>query len=124
MNVQSQARAAYSKHGAPTRTHRGTEYEIFAKITNALRIASAKGPQGFPELADAIHKNRQLWTLLATDVASKNNGLSQDLRARLFYLAEFTQEYSPKVLRQNASIAPLLEINAAIMRGLNGGQSR
>ena len=124
MNVQSLARAAYSQHGAPTRTDRGTEYEVFARVTNALRSAAAKGTQGFPELADAIHRNRKLWTLLATDVASQDNGLTQELRARIFYLAEFTQDYSPKVLRQGASIAPLLEINASIMRGLTAGASK
>lgn len=124
MNVQSLARAAYSQHGAPTRTDRGTEYEVFARVTNALRIAASKGAQGFPDLADAIHKNRRLWTLLATDVASQENSLPQELRARIFYLAEFTQDYSPKVLRQGASIAPLLEINASIMRGLTAGSAK
>ncbi|MCW1954572.1 flagellar biosynthesis regulator FlaF [uncultured Lentibacter sp.] len=124
MNAQSQAIAGYTSQSAPTRTNRGTEYEIFAKVTNNMRIAATMGPQGFPALADAIHKNRKLWTLLATDVASNGNTLSQDLRARIFYLAEFTQDYSPKVLKSGASIAPLIEINAAIMRGLASGAAK
>jgi len=120
MNAHSQAIAGYTTQNAPIRTNRGTEYEVFSKITNNLRTAALQGKQGFPALADAIHKNRKLWTILATEVAGDGNTLSKDLRARIFYLAEFTQNYSPKVLRSGASVAPLIEINAAIMRGLAG----
>lgn len=120
MNSQTLAKAAYSGHHAPIRTDRGTEYEIFARVTHKLRAAAAKGKTGFAALAEAIHHNRQLWTMLATDVADKDNALPRDLRARIFYLAEFTQDYSGKVLSKGASIAPLVEINAAMMRALRG----
>ena len=124
MNAHSQAIAGYTTQNAPIRTNRGTEYEVFSKITNNLRTAALQGKQGFPALADAIQKNRKLWTILATEVAGDGNTLSKDLRASIFYLAEFTQNYSPKVLRSGASVAPLIEINAAIMRGLAGGGSK
>lgn len=121
MNAQNLARRAYTNRSAPIRTPRGTEYEIFANITHRLKAAAMKGKLGFPALATAIHDNRKLWTLLAVDVADKENGLPKDLRARIFYLAEFTQSHSRKVLRNNASVAPLLEVNAAVMRGLRQG---
>lgn len=121
MNAQNLARRAYTNRSAPIRTPRGTEYEVFANISHRLKAAALKGKFGFPALAEAIHDNRKLWTILAVDVADKDNGLPRDLRARIFYLAEFTQTHSREVLRNGASVAPLLEINAAIMRGLRQG---
>ncbi|MDQ7070632.1 MAG: flagellar biosynthesis regulator FlaF [Rhodobacterales bacterium] len=121
MNAQNLARRAYTNKSAPIRTPRGTEYEVFANITHRLKAAALKGKTGFPALAMAIHDNRKLWTLLAVDVADKDNGLPKDLRARIFYLAEFTQKHSREVLRNSASVAPLLEVNAAVMRGLRQG---
>ncbi len=74
----------------------------------------------FRALAEALHENRTLWTHLAAEVADDDNELSQDLRARLFYLAEFTAHHSRKVLRGEADVAPLIEVNTAVMRGLSG----
>ena len=123
MNSQTMAQAAYSQVRAPIRTERGTEYELFARVTHKMRRAAARGKPGFAALAEALHHNRNLWTVLAADVADRENGLPRDLKARIFYLSEFTQDYSGKVLSKGASIAPLVEINAAMMRGLRGGGS-
>ncbi|MBQ1203425.1 MAG: flagellar biosynthesis regulator FlhF, partial [Loktanella sp.] len=37
-----------------------------------------------------------------------------------FYLAEFVERHSAAVLRGDAEINPLIDINSAIIRGLNG----
>lgn len=118
MNAHSLAQRAYGQASSPTRTARGTEYEVLARVTHRLISAARKGKKGFPDLCRAIHDNRQLWTLLATDVADEKNSLPEDLRARIFFLAEFTQSHSSKVLQKKASVAPLVEINSAVMRGL------
>ena len=55
---------------------------------------------------------------MAVDVANKDNELPEALRAQIFYLAEFTQLHSRKVLRREATVAPLVEINSSVMRGL------
>lgn len=109
---------AYAEAAAPTRTPRGTEYDVMARITHRLIAAARKGRAGFAELSRAIHDNRQMWTILATDVADSKNALPAELRARVFYLAEFTQTHSSKVLKREATVAPLIEINSAVMRGL------
>jgi len=124
VNSQTMAQAAYGQDRATIRTDRGTEYELFARVTHKMRQAAAKGKPGFAALAEAIHHNRNLWTVLATDVASKDNKLPRDLKARIFYLSEFTQVYSGKILSKGASIAPLVEINAAMMRGLRGAGAK
>jgi flagellar protein FlaF len=65
-----------------------------------------------------LQENRRLWVTLAAAVADNDNALPTDLRARLFYLAEFTEAHSKKVLRGTAPVAPLIEVNTAVMRGL------
>lgn len=118
MNALQMAKTAYASNQAPIRTPRGIEYEAFARITHRMKSASDRGKPGFPDLARALHQNRQLWTMLAADVAETDNGLPQDLRARIFYLAEFTADHSRKVLRGSEPVDPLLDINMAVMRGL------
>ena len=118
MTAHSLAQRAYGQAAAPTRTARGTEYEVMARITHRLISSAKQGRKGFTQLCHAIHDNRRMWTIMATDVADNANPLPQELRARIFYLAEFTQEHSSKVLRREATVAPLIEINSAVMRGL------
>ena len=118
MNTQRLAQRAYTSAIAPTRTSRGVEYEAFARVTHRLAKAARSEGRSFSALADALHENRRLWTTLAAAVADGDNGLPLMMRAQIFWLAEFTETHSRKVLRQEAAVAPLVEVNAAIMRGL------
>ncbi len=122
MNAIIKAQNAYGREAQPLRTERDTEYNAFAKITHQLRVASSRGKAGFRDLVSAMHDNRQLWTIIAVDAADKSNALPKELRARIVYLAEFTQQHSSKVLTHRATAAPLIEINTAIMRGLHAGR--
>lgn len=72
----------------------------------------------YPSLASALHENNRLWMAFAIDVANPDNLLPDDLRARIVYLADFTRQHTHKVLQKNETAVPLIEINAAIMRGL------
>lgn len=120
MNVIEQARQAYAPANSPLRTDRSTELQVFSQTTSRLRMAATATPFDFSCLAAALHENRRLWTLLAADVADDDNGLSPDLRAQIFYLAEFTAYHSRKVLKGEATVEALVDINLAIMRGLSG----
>jgi len=113
------ARSAYSAAAIPTRTGRGTEYEIFARVTRRLRQVQS-GEGGFAALVRALHDNRSLWTTLAADVAVETNELSKPLRAQIFYLAQFTTEHSRRVIAGDATVDALIDINTAVMRGLRG----
>jgi flagellar protein FlaF len=110
------AQRAYAPTAAPTRSNRSVEYDVIARITFRLKKAIEKN--SFPDLIEAMHENRKLWRTLAIDVADANNGLPSDLRARIFYLAEFTNHHTSAVIRDKVSAVPLLEINTAILRGL------
>ena len=72
----------------------------------------------FPALVEALHENNKLWTALAIDVANPDNLLPDELRARIAYLADFTLQHTQKVMRKKENAVPLLEINAAILKGL------
>ncbi len=113
MNATTLARSAYGSSSRVVQTARSTEYDVFSRITAALKAATE-----FPDKAEALDRNRRLWTLLAADVAGEGNQLPTDLRARIFYLAEFTQAHTSKVLRGEAEADALIEINTAIMAGL------
>lgn len=118
MNASILAKTAYANPDQPTRTLRGTEYEIFARVTHRLKLAGTRAKSDFSALARALYENRRLWTTLAVDVASPENQLPEQLRARLFYLNEFTQAHSRKVLAGDATVDVLVDINTSIMRGL------
>ena len=118
MNAQTLAKRAYAQTATTTRTPRGTEYELFARITHRMKANAEAGPRAFPKLVEALSDNQKLWTTLAVDVADDKNGLPPELRARIFYLAEFVHQQTSKVLAKKGRLSPLLEINAAILRGL------
>ena len=118
------AKTAYGGAGTPTRTARGAEYEIVARVTHALKAALLPGTGGFAALAAALHDNQRLWSVLASDVAEPSNSLPAPLRARIFYLAEFTRMQTRKILSGDATADVLVDINTAVMRGLRGEGSR
>lgn len=120
MIEQALAQNGYKASVQQTGNGRTIEYQLFARVTGQLAAAPEEGPESFARLAQAVHSNLELWTALAMDVASEGNGLPKDLRAKLFYLFEFTREHSRKVLDRTAKPDVLVDINKAIMRGLRG----
>lgn len=116
----SLAANAYAQAKGPVRTARSLEYEALARTTRRLADTSARQKADFPAFALALNENLHLWTVLASDVAEPANGLPAALRARLFYLYEFTARHSRAVLQGAGSVEVLVEINTAVMRGLRG----
>ena len=118
-----QAHLAYAKAGAEVRSPRASEYTAFSRISHALRAAAIERARNYPAFVKALADNRRLWSTLAVDVADDKNGLPQDLRARLFWLAEFTEEETRRILRGSGDVGVLIEINAAVMLGLRGEEA-
>ena len=122
MFCTSLVKTAYAASAAPVRTERGTEYAAFQTVTARLnQVHRDAAPMS--ERAAALHTNRKLWTILASDLADGDNGLPQSLRAQLFYLAEFSLLQSRKALHDEAALGALVEINTAVMRGLSGTEA-
>lgn len=121
MNAHAFAQSAYGANARTIRTPRDIEYDVLARITGQLqKAAAATGPTAFPTLAAAMHENCRLWTVFAVDLADADNQFPRDLRARLFYLAQFVIQHTPKVLAGTARAEALVDINLAVMRGLRG----
>lgn len=120
MNTHSIAHSAYGRPETPVRSLRSIEYDLFARVTKRLTAAWSARSSDFAELVRALHDNTTMWRTLASDVAEPDNGLPKPLRARLFYLYEFTAQHSPKILDDQASVDVLVDINTAVMRGLRG----
>ncbi|WP_295078054.1 flagellar biosynthesis regulator FlaF [Tabrizicola sp.] len=111
---------SYARPEAPTRSLRSVEYDLLAQTTQRLRTAWTHRDADYPALVGAVTDNVTLWSTLASDVALPGNGLPAALRARLFYLYEFTAKHSRAVLDDKASVEVLADINMAVMRGLRG----
>lgn len=122
MNAFDMARTAYTTSNIPVSSPQRTEYEAIARVTRNLNAATAEGAD-FRDTVTALHENRRLWKVLAVSVAEDENALPADLRARIFYLAEFTFHSTRKILRKEMSVQSLVDINTAVMRGLRGQES-
>lgn len=118
MNATSMAQRAYAPTSAPIRTSRSVEYDVIGRITHRLKEAIQEGEM--PGLIEVLYENRKLWRALAMDVADPANPLPKDLKARIFYLYEFTDHHTSLVIRGKQKATPLLEVNIAILRGLKG----
>ncbi|WP_224380139.1 flagellar biosynthesis regulator FlaF [Roseovarius carneus] len=119
MNATHMAQNAYGKAAHPIKTNRDIEYGAFAKVTTKMKTAEARGMAHFADLVAAVQENRNLWLLLVLDIADKDNPLPSDLKARIMFLAQFTEMHSRRVLRDAAALTPLIDINAAVMAGLH-----
>lgn len=110
-------------YGSPvSKAPREIEYELFARVTRALQ-SLAQNDRG-ASAAQAIVHNSQLWTELAADLASDANELPADLKARLLSLAMYSIRHGNRVISGSGAVAPLIDINLNIMKGLRarGGE--
>ncbi|WP_325168770.1 flagellar biosynthesis regulator FlaF [Paracoccus caeni] len=106
-------------YGTPAvRTARDSEYDVFSRITRMLRQADTTDDRR--AMIDAVHKNNQLWTILATDLAETGNLLPDDVKAGLISLAAFSLRHGHAVLAGRAEISALIDVNVAVMKGLRG----
>ena len=115
MNATLRAQNAYAPNRPDIQTPRAIEARVMTQITARL----ARKTADFPTLAKAVHDNRMMWSALAIDVADAGNTLPASVRAQIFYLAEFTDLHSRKFLRGEADLSALIDINTAVIRGLN-----
>ena len=111
---------AWSRAEPATRTPRALEYDLLARLTARLTAASSRRRDDHPAFVRALNDNLTLWSTLAADVAGDGNGLPPQLRARLFYLYQFTAHHTRAILDGQGAVDVLVDINTAVMRGLRG----
>ncbi len=122
MNAQMMAKAAYAAPQPTLRSPRSIECDLMTRITARLVSAHNQGKEGFNALVSALHDNRKLWILFASEVAEDGNGLSEPLRVQILSLAQFTVRHTSLILEGKEDAQPLIDINTAIIRGLSGSE--
>lgn len=100
------------------RTTRDAEYDVISRVTRLLRQSDRTGKS--PETIMAVHKNNELWTILAADLADPANALPDETKAGLLSLAGFSLKRGHAVLAGEASTDILIEINMSVLKGLRG----
>ena len=100
-----------------TENPRQTERRLFAQVTRALMECREDDSKSM--LAKAVHWNRRLWLALQSDCAMEDNVLPDKTRAGIISLAIWVDKHSRKVLRGEAKIQPLIDVNRSIMEGLS-----
>jgi flagellar biosynthesis regulator FlaF len=114
------ALAAYGAVIRDTENPRTIEYRVLARSASMLERAMrpAAGPAALPA---AIHDNRMVWTAFAADLAEDGNAWDIALRARLLSLARWVFAESDRVLRERKTPQALIDVNRAVMLGLQPG---
>ncbi|GAB5459096.1 MAG: hypothetical protein Hens3KO_21260 [Henriciella sp.] len=121
--MQSLAQKAYGQVQHRTAGPKEIEFAAFQHVTDALEIAAKDSKRLSPETAQAVSRNLELWTILASDLLSETNELPLEVRTSLIGISQFVRTTSMKVLSGSAEIADLIEVNRSIMGGLGGTET-
>jgi len=114
------AASAYATVTTTVLAPRDIEQRIFQQTNGRLMAVRDDPALPFSALADAIYQNTRLWTMLAVDVLSDENTLPKTLRGQIASLAIYSQKTGRAVLKGDAKIDDLIEVNRSIIAGLGG----
>lgn len=109
---------AYQRASAQAENPRDLEYRVFVAVTAGLIKAKGQGRDQLVEIAAALHKNRELWSLLAQDCANPENALPKPVRAQIISLSMWVSRHTSAVLQAGEDIEPLIDVNRSVMQGL------
>jgi flagellar protein FlaF len=109
---------AYQQAAQRAEPPRDLEYRLLGQVTRALMDAAALDPKDFAGRIDALDWNRRVWSALALDCSSDQNTLPPHVRAQIVSLSIWVGRHTSAVMRREAEIAPLIDVNRAIMQGL------
>jgi len=111
---------AYKQAATRTESPREMEYRLFGQVTRALMHAATVDLSDTKTRIEALDWNRRLWSTLATDCADPGNAMAMGLRAQIISISIFVSKHSSAVMRGDDDFQTLIDINRAIMQGLNG----
>lgn len=109
---------AYQQAAQRAEQPRDIEYRLLGDVTRALMDAAKLDPKDFAGRIDALDWNRRVWAALANDCASEGNALPQAVRAQIISISIWVSRHTSAVMRCEAEIEPLIDINRTIMQGL------
>lgn len=111
--------AAYQQTITECEDPRRIEYRVFLRITLDLE-ANRDADWRSATLKDALWRNLELWNTLRADLLEEDNALPESLRAGLVSLSFSVDRHTRRVLRGEADVKLLIDINRAVMQGLQG----
>lgn len=97
---------------------RQTESQIFRRVTEQLRQA-AENERRDELFHRAVLDNRRLWSVVASDVSDPSNLMPDELKSNLLSLAIWVEREASAAHSGEADIRAMVEINEAIIAGLN-----
>jgi len=109
---------AYQQAAQRAEPPRDLEYRLLGQVTRALMDAARLDAKDFTGRIDALDWNRRVWSALALDCASAQNALPEPVRAQIISLSIWVGRHTSAVMRREAEIEPLVDVNRAIMQGL------
>ena len=118
--MQSLALKAYGDVQQRTASEKEIEHALFFQITQQLEQVAVEERVTPSVWGDAISRNLQMWTILATDLLTPENQLPEDTKKSMLILSEFVRRTSMRVLAGDDGLQELIEINRMIMKGLRG----
>ena len=114
------AHRAYGETTHRTANARQIEFQLFQQITNQLELVASTQDPSPAVWADALERNRQLWSIIAIDLMAPENDTAAELKAGLIGISEFVRRTTLTVLSGGEGLQDLIEINQSIMAGLAG----
>ncbi len=111
---------AYQQAAQRSETPRDAEYRLFAQVTRALMDVKSRPREDVAAWIDVLHWNRRVWATLADDCSSPGNALSEATRAHIISLSLFVHRHTSHVMRREADVDTLIDINRMMMQGLSG----
>jgi flagellar protein FlaF len=111
---------AYQQAAQRAETPRDVEYRLFAQVTRALIDVKSTPREDIRAWIDILHWNRRVWAALADDCAQQDNALPESTRAQIISLSLFVHRTTSQVMRREAEIDVLIDLNRTMMQGLSG----
>jgi flagellar protein FlaF len=108
---------AYKSSQSVAEDPRAREYRLFIQVTAALEDAN-EDEDAATSLGHALHENRRLWNALMADLSTDGNALPDDLKAQIISLGIWVNRHSSAVLKGDAAVKPLIDVNRIIIQGL------
>lgn len=105
--------AAYRQSLHQNITPVDAEHQVMVKVTAALEKAT-----DVPSRNQALSDNMAVWNALASDLVTDSNQLPVQMRAQLLSLSIWVQRHTQKVIRREADVQALVDVNRAIVSGL------
>lgn len=109
---------AYKSTQTAAEDPRTREYRLFIQVTAALEEAVSDDDDA-AALGHALHDNRRLWNALLADLSEDGNSLPDDLKAQLISLGIWVNRHSSAVLKGDAKVQALIDVNRMIIQGLS-----